>query len=559
MKNIVFPTTKAAIMMGMMLLLLLNAWNFIMFHNVSVMTEFSLINLGSINVPLAITIDKMSVLFSTIVITITMSVLLFSTSYMQKEKNIEYFTILMILFVLSMNILIFIPNLLFLLLGWDGLGLTSYLLVVFYNNSKSISAGMLTALTNRIGDALLIIAVAWALMLGHWNMSFSSFNLNMLISMMIILAAMTKSAQMPFSAWLPAAMAAPTPVSALVHSSTLVTAGVYLIIRFFPTLSEFYMLKFMCFYLGTMTCMMASMAAMVENDLKKIIALSTLSQLGIMMIALGIEQPILAFFHLITHALFKALLFICAGDIIHSEMNNQDIRLMGNLSETSPVNSMMLNTANLSLCGLPFMAGFYSKDSIVETFFMTSMPMSTSLLMMASICLTAAYTMRVSILTLWSPMKNLNFSQSKSKFTYLSYLILLMGAITGGALMDKIMLISNPPSLPMFLKLLTLMLIIAIATYSYINMNIFYKKMNVFMTSMWFMTYLSASPINNLTLKLSKQMLYIEATWMEKLSGKGSFNTLSKMSKSTQKINQLNLSEMMTYFSMLLLFIILIK
>lgn len=559
MKNIVFPTTKAAIIIGIILLLLLNAWNFIIFHNVSVITEFSLINLGSINVPLAITIDKIRVLFSTIVITITIRVLLFSTSYIQKEKNIEYFTILIILFVLSINILIFIPNLLFLLLGWDGLGLTSYLLVVFYNNSKSIRAGILTALTNRIGDALLIIAVAWALMLGHWNISFSRFNLNILISMIIILAAITKRAQIPFSAWLPAAIAAPTPVSALVHSSTLVTAGVYLIIRFFPTLREFYILKFICFYLGTITCIIARIAAMVENDLKKIIALSTLRQLGIIIIALGIEQPILAFFHLITHALFKALLFICAGDIIHSEINNQDIRLIGNLRETSPVNSIILNTANLSLCGLPFIAGFYSKDRIVETFFITSIPISTRLLIIARICLTAAYTIRVSILTLWRPIKNLNFSQSKRKFTYLSYLILLIGAITGGALIDKIILISNPPSLPIFLKLLTLILIIAIATYSYININIFYKKINVFITSIWFMTYLSARPINNLTLKLRKQMLYIEATWIEKLSGKGRFNTLRKISKSTQKINQLNLSEIITYFRILLLFIILIK
>lgn len=146
-----------------------------------------------------------------------------------------------------------------------------------------------------------------------------------------IVAAITKRAQLPFSAWLPAAIAAPTPVSSLVHSSTLVTAGVYLLVRFYPTLSSFSFFSFFIFYSGVMTCLMASSSALFERDLKKVIALSTLRQLGVIMMGLGLELPMLSFFHLVTHALFKALLFICAGTIIHSKGEVQDVRLMGNV------------------------------------------------------------------------------------------------------------------------------------------------------------------------------------------------------------------------------------
>jgi NADH-ubiquinone oxidoreductase chain 5 len=228
-------------------------------------------------------------------------------------------------------------------------------------------------------------------------------------------------------------MAAPTPVSALVHSSTLVTAGIYLIIRFFPTLGIFHITKFICFYLGAITCIIARSSAMFENDLKKIIALSTLRQLGVIIIALGLEQPGLAFFHLITHALFKALLFICAGTMIHLETNNQDIRLIGNLESISPITIVIFNRANLSLCGMPFLAGFYSKDRIIETFFMRSQPLTSRIIIILRVCMTSAYTMRVALFTIWLPRTRLNFRQSCRKHTYLAYTILILGTIMGGA------------------------------------------------------------------------------------------------------------------------------
>jgi len=178
---------------------------------------------------------------------------------------------------------------------------------------------------------------------------------------------MTKRAQIPFSAWLPAAMAAPTPVSALVHSSTLVTAGVYLLIRFSPALGG--VEQRVLLLLAGLTMFMAGLGANFETDLKKIIALSTLSQLGVIMGILALGYAKLAFFHLLAHALFKALLFMCAGSVIHSVGGTQDIRSIGGLIYSMPLSITSINLANLALCGTPFLAGFYSKDLILEVAF----------------------------------------------------------------------------------------------------------------------------------------------------------------------------------------------
>lgn len=200
--------------------------------------------------------------------------------------------------------------------------------------------------------------------------------------------------------WLPQAIAAPTPVSALVHSSTLVTAGIFLVIRFYPRMSLFYLYEHLCFYIGGITCLIARASAIFQFDLKKIIALSTLRQLGIIFITLGLCQPNLAFFHLICHAIFKALLFICAGTIIHLKRNNQDIRLIGYINIFRPINIIFFNTANLRLCGIPFITGFYSKDLIIETNFIVNIPISSSFILLVRVCITASYSLRLSLFTL---------------------------------------------------------------------------------------------------------------------------------------------------------------
>lgn len=202
---------------------------------------------------------------------------------------------------------------------------------------------------------------------------------------------MTKRAQIPFSAWLPAAMAAPTPVSALVHSSTLVTAGVYLLIRFNVMLG----INNFLFYTGVFTIFMSGMGANFETDLKKIIALSTLSQLGLIIITLSMGFFELSFFHLLTHALFKSLLFLCAGVFIHSIGDTQDIRHLGGVAISCPVTSFYFTGASLALCGFPFIAGFYSKDLILESYFILSTNRAIILFIFFSTIFTLTYSVRL--------------------------------------------------------------------------------------------------------------------------------------------------------------------
>lgn len=203
---------------------------------------------------------------------------------------------------------------------------------------------------------------------------------------------------MPFSSWLPAAIAAPTPVSALVHSSTLVTAGVFLLIRFHSFLASFNIFSSSLFFASAFTIFIAGIAALTECDIKKIIALSTLSQLGVIILALSVGLPKLAFFHLITHALFKALLFICAGSIIHFHHHGQDLRTIGNLTSQLPFTITALLIANISLCAIPFLAGFYSKDLIIETALFSSSNLIFILLLFLATAFTSAYSLRLLIL-----------------------------------------------------------------------------------------------------------------------------------------------------------------
>jgi len=210
-----------------------------------------------------------------------------------------------------------------------------------------------------------------------------------------MVARITKRAQIPFSRWLPAAIAAPTPVRALVHSSTLVTAGVFLLIRFYPYLSSFRNFNKYILIISCLTIFIAGIRALVERDIKKIIALSTLRQLGVIMAAIGMGFPNLAFFHLITHALFKALLFVCAGTLIHLHHHRQDLRGIGNLIYQIPLTTSCLNLANMALCGLPFIAGFYSKDLIIEIVIYNNFNFIIIFLFIFATIITAGYSIRL--------------------------------------------------------------------------------------------------------------------------------------------------------------------
>lgn len=270
-------------------------------------------------------------------------------------------------------------------------------------------------------------------------LEFIKFDFEMqVICFIVIFAAITKRAQIPFSSWLPAAIAAPTPVSALVHSSTLVTAGVYLLIRFNLLFLDTLLRKMLLLASG-LTMFMAGLGANFEFDLKKIIALSTLSQLGLIMRTLALGFVKLAFFHLLTHALFKALLFICAGAIIHNIKGSQDIRDIGILSFYMPFTSSCLNVANLALCGFPFLAGFYSKDVILEIVLISHINLFVFFLFFFSTGLTVRYSFRLFYYLFVLPM-NMSFSMNilnDSRIIMIKRMAgLLVFAIVGGAILN---------------------------------------------------------------------------------------------------------------------------
>lgn len=402
--------------------------------------EWRLLSMTGTPVYITLILDPIGIMFSCTVLFISANVLIFSTVYMADDKFIERFTILVLLFILSINLLIFIPHFIILLLGWDGLGIVSFILVIYYQNPKSLAAGIITALTNRIGDVILLLAIAWTLNQGHWYiLNIQSSSLSYIQITAITLAAITKRAQIPFSSWLPAAIAAPTPVSALVHSSTLVTAGVFLLIRFYSFLHTIPSFNTVLLCVAVSTILIAGLRAISECDIKKIIALSTLSQLGIIITRLGLNIPNLAFFHIVTHALFKALLFICAGRFINLHLHSQDLRWIGNLSNQIPVASSCISLANLALCGFPFIAGFYSKDIIIESALHNQNNTFIVFLSIMCIGLTSFYSIRLRVVTIWGPTLRAPFISIKENMSIvIPILILSSCAITMGSLISWI-------------------------------------------------------------------------------------------------------------------------
>nr|WOX01943.1 NADH dehydrogenase subunit 5 [Oncomelania hupensis]WOX01956.1 NADH dehydrogenase subunit 5 [Oncomelania hupensis] len=534
-------------------------------NEMSYLIEWDIINLSSCDISLSFILDMISLSFSNVVCLISGCVMLFSSSYMSHDPFLKRFVWLVMLFVLSMNLLVFIPSLPALLLGWDGLGIVSFALVIYYQNMKSLGAGMLTIMANRIGDVMILLSIGILVLQGHWIINLMwDFHLSAYLVLTITIAAMTKSAQIPFSAWLPAAMAAPTPVSALVHSSTLVTAGVFLLIRFYPFLSESDMFHPVLLFISVLTLLLAGIGANYENDLKKIIALSTLSQLGVMMMSLGMGMVSLSLFHLYTHALFKALLFLCAGMIIHNSSNYQDIRSMGLISKQAPLTVACLNIANLSLCGAPFLSGFYSKDLILETSLANPTNSLMILLIFLATGMTAAYSLRLSFCSLWGSMKNNSFHMKVEKDVYVNWATttLTLAAIFAGSLLQSVFLEFSPQLfiLPPFHKALTIAVIILGLFISAIfwDEDFFPKKMNkikFFFTTMWFLAPISAQPLTKLSMMLGTSIMKsVDQGWLEVLGGQGSFKAVLFLSNSNQKfqIKSFNFFILTMIFSLLL-------
>lgn len=363
--------------------------------------------------------------------------MLFSNSYINQETFILRFHLLVVGFVFSIFLLILRPRILRILLGWDGLGVTSYLLVIYFQRRKAANAGIVTALTNRVGDVLILIRVGVRLEAGAWNLITCSFirdypALGLGVGLLVV-AAFTKRAQIPFSAWLPAAIAAPTPVSSLVHSSTLVTAGVYLLLRLQIWVCNLGFSQIICLF-GSRTIIIAGVSALFEKDIKKIVALSTLRQLGLIICCIGINLWLIATFHLLTHAYFKAILFITVGNIIHNSSDYQDLRLIRIFYKWFPVTRGASIVANISLCGGPFIAGFYSKDLFMELSFSTSLRIWNFLMFLLGVSLTCLYTIRFMYQTFFSSSQAPSFTIVSDQWRRMPYSFRVLSplAIIGG-------------------------------------------------------------------------------------------------------------------------------
>nr|YP_009694222.1 NADH dehydrogenase subunit 5 [Dytiscus sharpi]BBI93128.1 NADH dehydrogenase subunit 5 [Dytiscus sharpi] len=542
----------------------------------SVLIEWELLSLNSSSIVMSILFDWMSLLFMSFVLFISSMVIFYSTEYMSGDLNINRFIMLVLMFVLSMMLLIISPNLISILLGWDGLGLVSYCLVIYYQNVKSYNAGMITALMNRIGDVMLLIAITWMMNYGSWNYIFymdymkNDFYMS-IIGLLVMIAAMTKSAQIPFSSWLPAAMAAPTPVSALVHSSTLVTAGVYLLIRFNLILNH--NLSSYLLFIGVLTMFMAGLGANFEFDLKKIIALSTLSQLGLMMSILGLGNYKLAFFHLLTHAMFKALLFMCAGCVIHNLKDIQDIRFMGNLMVHMPLTCICMNISNLALCGMPFLAGFYSKDLILEYVSMSGMNILMYMLFFISTGLTVCYSFRLCYYSITGDFNFYSFHSLNDEGWIMlkGMMFMLMFVVFSGSMLSWFIFPSPLMiCLPMYMKLMALIVSIIGAWMGYeiskfslgwFSQSLKFYNYSYFFGYMWFLPNISTFFVNYTPLMLSYNLYKnFDQGWNELLGGQGIYTNLVKNSSVIQffQNNSIKIYLLLMVFWLVILFMFLL-
>ena len=514
------------------------------FLNYSLFLEW---NLGGSLVSFTFTIylDTIGLIFLRIVCFISGNVVIYSYSYLLDDVYNERFILLVLGFVLSIIILIISPNILRILLGWDGLGLVSYCLVIYYPTKKSSAAGILTVLRNRVGDICLLISIGWIATMGDFNfILLINGNFSSMIEdhhcLLLVGGAITKRAQIPFSAWLPAAIAAPTPVSALVHSSTLVTAGVYLLIRFSSFLRDSSMN--ILFVLSVLTMFIAGLVASFEFDIKKIIALSTLSQLGVIIFSISLGLYKIAFFHLVAHALFKALLFLCAGSVIHGFHGSQDIRNLGRVTLNYPVVSVLINLANLSLCGIPFISGFYSKDIVVEFAVQGYWNFFLIVVMYLRLGLTVFYSARLSFYSFINISSGLctKCIGDKDIFIILPILFLSIISLISGPCLSNFLFFPSLVFLNQAIKCFVLLLILRVVVVSFnlfarVGIN-FYSTMRNFQGIIWGIPFLRGQIFSSWILKYSGNLISsLEFGWTEWIT----LGMLSGESKGAQRSEEI--------------------
>nr|ACB73070.1 NADH dehydrogenase subunit 5 [Piliocolobus gordonorum] len=549
-KKYLYPNYVKTTMMLAFILSLLPTILYIFMDQDMIISNWHWTTIQSLELTLSFKLDYFSMLFMPIALFITWCIMEFSLWYMSSDPNINQFFKYLLIFLTTMLILITANNLFQLFIGWEGVGIMSFLLIGWWHaRTDANTAAIQAVLYNRIGDIGFVLAMAWFLL--HYNswdlqqMLMLDSNPSVLPLVGLLLAATGKSAQLGLHPWLPSAMEGPTPVSALLHSSTMVVAGVFLLIRFHPLMENNMLIQNLTLCLGAITTLFMAICALTQNDIKKIVAFSTSSQLGLMMVTIGINQPHLAFLHICTHAFFKAMLFICSGSIIHNLNNEQDIRKMGGLFKTMPLTSTSLTVGSLALTGMPFLTGFYSKDLIIETAntsYTNAWALSTTLI---ATSLTSAYSTRTIILTLTGqPRFSTSIIINENNPALLNPLKrLTLGSIIAGFLITNNISPTMIPqtTMPYYLKYLALSVTILgflmaldlILMTNSLKMNKpshmfnFSNMLGYFPTTMHRMV-----PYQNLVTSQNVASLLLDSIWLEK--------TMPKMIMQTHIITSIN-------------------